>query len=81
MPDSKKSDVNKRELIEIVNELPPTKVVQLLEFAKHLQSPAGRDPASIMKAVERTCGKYRDVLSSSEEFAAPKSDERRLENR
>ena len=78
MSDSQKSDTNRKELIEIVKGLPPTKV---LEFAKRLQSPAGRDPASVMKAIQRTRGKYREVLSSSQEFAARKSDERQLENR
>ena len=80
MSDSQKSDTNRKELIEIVKGLPPTKV-QVLEFAKRLQSPAGRDPASVMKAIQRTRGKYREVLSSSQEFAARKSDERQLENR
>ena len=81
MSDSQKSHTNRRELIEIVKGLPPTKVVQVLEFAKRLQSPAGRDRASVMKAIQRTRGKYREVLSSSQEFAARKSDERQLENR
>ena len=81
MSNSQKSDTNRKELIEIVKGLPPTKVVQVLEFAKRLQSPAGRDPASVMKAIQRTRGKYREVLSSSQEFAARKSDERQLENR
>ncbi len=80
MPDPKELDANQKELIEIVNGLPPMKVAQLLEFAKLLQSTAGRDRASVMSAIQRTRGKYRQVVSSSEDFALRKSDERRLEN-
>ena len=80
MPDSKETDTNTKELLKIVNGLPPTKVVQLLEFAKHLQFSAGRDQASVIKAIGRTRGKSRQSLSSSDEFAARKNDERQLEN-
>jgi hypothetical protein len=75
------SDPEKKELMDIVDRLPPTKVVQLLEFAKHLQTPGKASSGSVAGAIQRTRGKYKDVLSSSEEFASRKSDERFLESR
>ena len=75
------SEDEKKELMDIVDRLPPTKVVQLLEFAKHLQSPRTADRQSISEAIRRTRGKYRDVLSSSDEFAARKDEERGIEDR
>ena len=65
------SDTQK-ELMDIVDRLSPTKLVQLLEFAKHLQSPSRPGPESVVAAIQRTRGKYKDVLSSSEEFAERK---------
>lgn len=74
------ADTQKKELMDIVNRLPLTKVIQLLEFAKRLQVPGIRDRESLADAVRRTHGKYKNILSSSEEFAAEKSDERFLED-
>ena len=70
------SDIEKNELIEIVQHLPPTKVIQLLEPARRLQSPGKRDQGSVLEAIAWTRGKYRDILNSSEEFAARKREER-----
>lgn len=70
------SDTDKKEMMDIVDRLPPTKMVQLLELAKHLQSPGRRSRESVVEGIRRTRGKYKDVLSSTEEFAARKSDER-----
>ena len=81
MPADTKGNVLRGALMDIVNWLALTKVVQLLEFAKHLQ-PAGRHGReSVVDAIQRTRGKYKDALSSSKKFAAQKSDERFLENR
>lgn len=71
------SDTKKKELMDIVDRLPPAKAVQLLEFAKHLQSQGRPGCESVVAAIQRTRGKYRDVLSSSQEFAERKSDDRR----
>lgn len=73
------SDIEKNELIDIVQRLPPTKVIQLLELAKRLQSPGKRDQQAVQEAVDRTCGKYRDVLSSGNQFVARKREERVME--
>jgi len=81
MPLDNNCNVLRGALMDIVNWLARAKVVQLLEFAKHLQ-PAGRHGReSVVDAIQRTRGKYKDALSSSKKFAAQKSDERFLENR
>lgn len=71
----------KQELMDIVDALPPSKVVQLLEFAQRLRSPSKRDRKGVLKAAARIRGKYKDALSSSDEFAARKGDERLMEDR
>jgi hypothetical protein len=74
MPDQK------RELLEILDGLPPSKVVQILEFARHLQSP--EHPSIPPKAAVRSVfGKYKNALNSSSDFSRRKAEERTFEDR
>ena len=76
MPESKK-----KELMDIVDRLTPTKVIQVLEFAKSLQGTVARGRKQRVEAAKRIRGKYKHVLSSTDEFARRKDEERRLEDR
>ena len=75
------SDAEKKQLIEIVGHLSPTKVIQLLEFARQLDSSRKMDPSAVRDAILKTRGKYKDVLSTTEEFAQRKRSELELEDR
>ena len=72
---------NKKRLIELVEKLPPERVVELVEFAEFLESKERRDKSKNRAEILAACGKYRDALSSTEEFQAEKQQEIEIEDR
>ena len=72
---------DKQRLIEIVDHLPPRRVVQLIEFAEHLKAEEQTADESSRQAIDEVFGKYKDLLSSSDEHSKRKREERELEER
>ena len=66
---------NRRRLIELVDKLPPERIIELVEFAESLESKEHRDLERIKTEVIAAYGAFREALSSSEEFAAMKQAE------
>ena len=81
MPADNKGNVLRGALMDIVNWLVRTKVGATPGVSKTPQPPGPHGRESVVDAIQRTRGKYKDALSSSEEFVAQKSDERFPENR
>ena len=74
------SDTKKR-LIELMEKLPPERVVELVEFAEFLESKERRDRSKNRDEILAALGAYRDVLPSTEEFQSEKQREIEIEDR
>ena len=75
-------------LNEVLTRLAPEQLGQVIDFAEFLAERAGRsvqerpaDDADRVNLIDAMCGKYRDALGSSDEFARRKADEMTLEER
>ena len=71
----------KQRLLDIIDRLPPGRVIQLIEFAERLQSEEKKPAESSAEAINEIFGKYRDSLTPSDEYSGMKADERALEDR
>ena len=72
---------SKQRLIDLLEKLPPERVVELMEFAEFLESKGRRDRDRIRQEVLAAYGAFRDVLPSTEEFEALKRMEIEIEDR
>ena len=70
---------NKHRLIEILDRLPPERVVELVEFAEFLESKERRGVPR-REAIMAIQGRYKDVLRSTEQVQAERQDEFDLED-
>jgi hypothetical protein len=71
---------NRQRLIEIVDKLPPERIIELVEFAEFLESQEQRDVERIKRGVIAAYSAFRDALPSTEEFEAMKRPEIQMEN-
>jgi hypothetical protein len=72
------SEVIEQRIMESLKQLPLQEQQEVLDFAEFLAQRTTvpvRDP----EAIERLCGKYRDMMTSSDEFARRKQEEIELE--
>jgi hypothetical protein len=65
---------SKQRLIELLDKLPPERVIELIEFAEFLQSKERRS-IPLRETIMQIEGKYRDILPSTDEVAAQKQNE------
>ncbi len=72
---------NKKRLIDLLDKLPPERVVELVEFAEFLESKGRRDRSRIREAVLAAYGALRDSLPSTEEFESLKQKEIEIDDR
>ena len=72
---------SKKRLIELVEKLPPERVVELVEFAELLESKERRDSSKNRDEILAAYGAFREILSSTEEFQAEKQREIESEDR
>ena len=72
---------SKKRLIDIVEKLPPERVVELVEFAEFLESKERRDRSKDRDEILAAYGAFRDTLPSTEEFHAEKQQQIEIEDR
>lgn len=72
---------SKKRLIELVEKLPPERVVELVEFAEFLESKERRDKSKNRDKILAAHGAFRETLPSTEEFQAGKQLEIGIEDR
>ncbi|MBI5487828.1 MAG: hypothetical protein HY905_10890 [Deltaproteobacteria bacterium] len=70
-------------ITEVIGQLTPAQRRELLDFAACLRARPRRRPLRSRPAIDldRIAGSLRDVLSTSEQFAARKASEKLLEER
>ena len=72
---------SKKRLIELLEKLPPQRVVELVEFAEFLESKERRDKSKNRDEILAAYGAFRETLSSTKEFQAEKQREIEIEDR
>ena len=72
---------SKKRLIDLMNKLPPERVVELVEFAEFLESRDRRDRSQVREEILSAYGAFRDSLPSTEDFQSQKQREIEMEER
>ena len=69
-----------KKIIEILQNLNSPQLAEVLDFVEFLQY-RRRKVLPDSEVIDALCGKYKNYLSSSQEFARRKEDEKALEER
>ncbi|MBA3674418.1 MAG: hypothetical protein H0W75_05580 [Chitinophagaceae bacterium] len=69
---------NKEKILQLVNEVPETELGKVVSLLEKLKKPAKKIPEKY-KAIYEAKGIFKDCLSSSEDFAKRKQEEKLLD--
>lgn len=70
---------NKEKILQLVDEVPEEKLGKVVSFMEKLKKPETKKVPEKYKAIYEIMGKYKDSMSSSEEFSKRKQAEKKLD--
>lgn len=70
---------NKEKILQLVNEVPEEQLGKIVSLMEKLKKPIRRKIPEKYKAIYELMGKYKDSMSSSEDFSRRKQEEKKLD--
>lgn len=70
---------NKEKILRLVDEVPEEKLGKVVLLMEELKRPEAKKVPKKYKAIYEIMGKYKDSMSSSEEFSKRKQEEKKLD--